>query len=218
MLPTMSRLAVNTNEKVLKLFEGAVRLMIIFGLPMCLLLFISSRPVIILTFGAQYEESIVVLSVLSWSLLFFSLNLIARVFLIANHQQNQWIKMASITYIGYGLACIFFTPLFGYIGLAYTRLASEIVLFAIIYIYIYNTIYRLPIMKMVKAPILSCRMGIIAFYLLANFSLWLKIPAAFIISITGMFILRGIQVHDFQFAKELLISKPTGGNEEEKYL
>jgi O-antigen/teichoic acid export membrane protein len=206
-LPTMSRLSVHDRDEFFKLFERTIRLILITGLPICTLLFISSRPIIMIIFGDQYAESIAVLSILSWSLFFFAMNLLIRVFLIANHQQNQWVKIASIIYLCYGLSCTILIPLYNYIGLAYARLLAEIFLFTITYIYIHKTTYKIPLIKMGSAPVVSCLMSIIVFYLLAGASLLLKIPCALIVCIAAMSLLKGIQLHDFQFAKELLFRK-----------
>jgi O-antigen/teichoic acid export membrane protein len=206
LLPTMSRLSVHAREEFLKLFERAIRLMIIVGLPICTVMFISSRPIIMIIFGDQYGESIAVLSILSWTVPFFAINLVLRAFLIVNHQQNLWVKMAGITYLGYFVACVILIPLYNYLGLAYARLLAEIVLFAIIFLYIHKSIYRIPIIKIGTAPVISCSISVAVFYSMGNISQWLKIPCAMIVCIIAMFLLKGIQIHDLHFAKKLLFS------------
>jgi cell division protein FtsW (lipid II flippase) len=65
-----------------------------------------------------------------------------------------------------------------------------------------------------SAPVVSCLISIIVFYLLAGASLLLKIPCALIVCIAAMFLLKGIQLHDFQFAKELFFRKKSLKQEE----
>ena len=132
---------------------------------------------------------------------FFAINLVLRAFLIVNHQQNLWVKIAGITYLGYGVACVILIPLYNYLGLAYARLLTEIVLFAMIFLYIHKSIYRIPIIKIGTAPVISCSISIAVFYSMANISLWLRIPCALTVCIMTMFLLKGIQIHDFFLQK-----------------
>lgn len=214
-LPTMSRLSEGEKKALLKLFERAIRLMIVAVLPLCTLLFIASEPIILIVFGKQYAESVAVLSIRSWSLLFVGLNLVLSGFLIVHHRQRQWVKLQAFTFVGYGVACIVLIPAFSYIGLACLRLVTEVILFAAAYLYVKRTIHSLPMVKMGTGPVLSCAMSVLIFYLMSDFSLWMSIPSATIACIFGMFLFKGIHIHDFRFAWRVLLSKESTAVEAE---
>ena len=205
-LPTMSRLSAHSKDEFLILFKRAIRLIILVSLPMSTLLFISSRPIILIIYGDQFRESITVLSILSWSVPFFAVNLVLRAFLIVNHQPKIWIKVAGITYLVYSLVCIIVIPWYNYLGLAYARLITEIVLFAIIFFYINISNNKIPIIEICRAPVISCLISVLVFYLMAEINLWLKISCSMIVFIMVMFLLKGIKINDLLFAKDLLFS------------
>jgi len=122
------------------------------------------------------------------------------------NKQNQWVKIQATTCLAYGMGCLVFIPSFSYVGLAYTRLAADVLLFLIAYAYIQKAIYGVRIVRMGWGPVLSCFMAVVVFYLMVRFSLWIAIPSAMTACVVSMFLFKGIQIHDLQFIKDKLLS------------
>ena len=206
LLPTMSRLSVSATDELYKIFSRSIRLMIVGVLPVCTLLYIASGPIILLLYGGPFSDSIVVLSIRAWSLLFVGLNVILSGLLIVKNKQNSWVKIQAITCLAYGVGCLVLIPSFSYVGLAYTKLAADVLLFLIAYSYIQKTIYGVRIVRMGWGPVLSCFLAVFVFYLMVRFSVWIAIPTAMTVCVASMFLFKGVQIHDLRFIKDKLLS------------
>jgi len=80
-------------------------------------------------------------------------------------------------------------------------------LFASAYLYISRIIGGVNIIKTAGPVLISCSLAIVVFYLMGNISVWLGIPSAFIVCVSGIVIFRGIQRHDVVFMKGILWGK-----------
>jgi O-antigen/teichoic acid export membrane protein len=205
--PVMSRLFAESKDELFKLYERSIRLMLITLLPLSTMIFLLSKQIILTIFGDKFIESIPALQILAWTLLFFGLNcILANLFVVTNHQ-NQLVKMQIPIYIGYFVVNLALIHKYSFIGLAWAKLFAETFLFLTAYFYISRTIHNVHIIKKATAPIISCLLTALVFYLMGNINLWLKVSSTLIVCVSTMFAFKGIQKHDLVFMKRILLSK-----------
>ena len=203
--PVMSRLSVSSNRALLKFLDRAVRLMLVVVLPASTMLFISSEPVIITLYGDRYVDSVVVLSIRSWGLLFVGLNVVMSILLVATNQQKQWVKMQLGAVTVYGISCLLLIPQFGTLGLAYSKLGTGILLTFVTFYYVSTTMHKMNIFRMASGPVLSCGLTLVVYYIMADFSWWFSLPAVGIVLLAAMFLFRGVHFHDLVFVWNALL-------------
>ncbi|MGR3318351.1 MAG: flippase, partial [Candidatus Anammoxibacter sp.] len=203
--PVMSRLFAESKDELFKLYERTVRLMVIALLPLATIIFLLSHEIILTTFGDEFIESIPVLQILVWTLLFFGLNTTLSNLVIVTNHQNKLVKIRLFIYLGFLLVNLILIPLYSFTGLAYAKLATQALLFVATYMYIARTIHKINFIRMASGPILSCLLTALTFYLLGNINFWLRFFSALTVCGFTMFIFKGVQLHDLKFAKRILI-------------
>ena len=202
--PVMSRLFEESRDELFKLYERIVRLMIVALLPLATIIFILSEQIILSTFGDKFIDSVSVLRILTWTLLFFGLNAsLSNLVIVANHQ-NKLVKIRLFIYLGFFAINLILIPIFSFKGLAYAKLVTQAVLFVTTYLYIARTIHKINIIKIASGTVLSCLLTTLTFYLLSNINFWIGVFSAMIVCGSTMFIFKAIQLHDIQFARKML--------------
>jgi O-antigen/teichoic acid export membrane protein len=206
LFPYLSKLSTQSIVEFYKLGERFMRFLFIFLLSLALSIFVLSDTIIGLTFGHEFKDSIMVLQILVWSLLFMGLNQLLSVMIIVLHKEQKLLKIRIITYLGYCIVSIILIRNFDYIGLAYAKVAVESVLvFTTIFLaYRLSDIYRLC--KQLLAPLISGTIGLAIYFLLKDITLWLTFPVVLAAYLILLFLLKGIFVHDIIFLVRILLT------------
>ncbi len=205
--PVMSRLFAESKYEMFKLCERSVRLMLITLLPLSMIIFLLSEQIILVIFGDKFIESIPVLQILAWTFLFLGLNCILANLLIVTNQQKQLVKIRIFIYSGYFVVNLALIHKYSFIGLAWTKLFAETFLFLTAYLYVSRTIHNFHIIKKAAAPVLSCLLAGLIFYLMGDINVWIKVSSTLIVCVSTMVAFKGIQKHDLVFMKRILLSK-----------
>lgn len=207
--PTMARLFTNSKDQMFKLSERSVRLMLIAVLPFATLLYVAGRPIMLLLYGNRFLESILILKIISWRLVFVGINLILSSLLIVTFHQKEWVKIQMFVYLGYGIFCFLFIPRYSYVGLATAKLSADILLVLVAYAYARKTVHEIPMVKMASGSVLACLLAILVSYLMTDVAWWLTVPAVLMVCVSGLFLFKGVAVHDLVFFKKILLSNKT---------
>ncbi len=205
--PVMSRLFAESKNELFKLYERSVRLMLVALLPLSTIIFLLSKQIILAIFGEKFIESVPVLQILAWTLIFLGLECVLVSLLVVANYQNKLIKMRIPIYLGFFVAILALIPQYSLIGLAYAILVTEFFLFTTVYIYVSKVIHNINIFKMAAVPIISCLFTTLVFYLMGNINLWIKVSSSLIVCVSTMFIFKGIQKHDIVFMKRILLGR-----------
>jgi O-antigen/teichoic acid export membrane protein len=207
--PVMARLSTESKNEMFKLSERSVRFMLIAVLPFATLLYAAARPIMLLLYGNRFLESILILKIISWRLVFIGINLILSSLLIVTFRQKEWVKIKTFVYLGFGITCPFFISRYSYVGLAYAKISADIILLLAAYVYARKTIHEIPIVKMANGPVLACLAAILVSYLMADVVWWVTVPSVMIVCVSGLFLFKGIALHDIVFFKKILLSNTT---------
>lgn len=209
--PVMSRYSMESKDKLFKLYERSWRLMVITVFPLATFLFLASEHVIVTLFGESFVESVAVFRVIAWGILFVSINIVMGTLLLATNHEQQWVTRQICVYLGYGLACFLVIPAYGYMGLAYAKLISQVLLAIVVYIYIGKEIHKIRIFSMARGPVLACLAAAGVFYGASPLGPWLSIPFALVACVAVMLLSKGIQMHDLTFLKKILLGAKEHG-------
>jgi len=135
--PIMSRYAVNSIEKLRKIYTYGFLASLLLGLAGVLFVLKFKEEIILLVYGEEYVEAAKVLAVLVWTFLVICVSTISSTLLNAVNRQ----RIVTIgTAIGASLNVVFnylLIPKYSYVGAAYATLITESVGFGI---YLYFTV------------------------------------------------------------------------------
>jgi len=183
----------------------ALFVIIVCLLPVCMGIFILSKHTILITFGEEFVESIQVLRIMSWAVLFIGVNQIVSTFLIVTDHQKELLRMRLFVYLGYFVVSLILIWKYSYIGLAWAQVITEAVLFFIGFSYAYKVIYPFDVTRIAFTPVSSCLLSLLLFSLIADLEVWITIPSVLIVYASAMVILKGIHLHDLTFLKNILL-------------
>jgi len=156
LLPTFSRLFIESKSELIGLAKQVSRYLLFIGLPLATGLFATSDRVIILLFSSSFENSIHALRVLSWTLAFGFAAATFSVLLTAIDRQTEKVYVLGTCLVANFLLNFFLIPISSYNGAATAKLLTE-GLHLILMVYLvskYLTV--IPIHKIFFKPALSC--------------------------------------------------------------
>jgi O-antigen/teichoic acid export membrane protein len=207
LFPAMSKLSVNSRDRMFKLSARSMRLLGILLLPLSLIIFILSKQIILITYGEQFIESVQVLQILSWSLILIGLNYILYNLLIVTNHQKALLKIRIIGYLVYLALSLPLIWKYSFIGLAFAIVIFQVFLFTFTFFYVSKVIYTFEIKSICFAPFVSCFLSLLAFYFISDYSVWITVPAILIVYAVGVFVFKGVHWSDFVFLKQIAFGK-----------
>lgn len=140
-----------------------------------------AKPLILLLYGEQYQEAAAIFRVLIWLIPIALLHGHYRYTLIAyGRQQLEFLSNvcgAALTV----LLSLLLVPTYGPIGGALALIASEVLIWGLVYYFVRRTIAHVPWWSNVYRPLLAGVVLIGALYLLPALSIWLLVGVAVIV-------------------------------------
>lgn len=131
LLPVASKLFIDSREGFQYYYAQSLGAIILIGLPIAVGLWLMAENLIILIYGDAFQDSILILRILSASILFLFVSHILGIFLMASDRQIQKARSHWVVAIFNILANIVFIPIFGIHGAAATTVMTEILLVAL---------------------------------------------------------------------------------------
>jgi len=196
LLPIMSRDYLEDKPRLIRLFQGSFRYLFTIGLPIALGTTLLAPRFINLFYGERFGPSVLALQVLIWTIpLRFVNNTLGTVLTSINRQGRR----TYIVGIGAGfnlLTNLWFIPRFGYIGASITTLATELLLFGLVYGNVSKFFYRLPIISNCYRTFLAASLMGLAIFLLRSFNLWMLLLASVLLYLGLLYGLGGLSRED----------------------
>lgn len=203
LLPVFSQMHISKDHSLATWHRNSMRVIIILGLPLCILGYTSSQQIVMLLFGANYSGSVPVLQYFIWAVLLNTLNITMSYYLIAVDRQ----RINVIAYAACFIATIVFgfilIPLSGHSGAALSLLAGQGVLFVSYCALLAWTDKGINIITLSLKPALSaCAMAYIISHLKTS-GIELAFASGTVLYITLMILLREIKIKDILFIKSM---------------
>jgi len=204
LFPYMSKLSAKSKKDLLKLTERSIRFIGVVLFALAMLIFILSDEIILLTFGGKFTESIKVLQILVWSLLFMGLNQIISIFLIVKYKEKKLLQIRTVAYLCYCVISIILILKWSFVGLAWAKILVEVALFFITIFYAFDLEKAFKILLQMLRPFASCIICMILYSFIQERSLWFSLPTVLGIYISTLFLFKGIFYHDFMYLKDIV--------------
>ncbi|MGA9406319.1 MAG: oligosaccharide flippase family protein, partial [Bacteroidota bacterium] len=202
--PLVARSIATTPGEVGKQVSRILNYMLMIILPICMGGFVLARPVVMIIFGSQYENSVVVAQILIFYFLFTILNSIfAFVVIAAGKEKNYSAVIITVS----SVLLVLLVPLTYYWkapGASCGMVAGECLMMVLMYRQCCKSISTTLVFRAIKPLICSAIMGAVLFTF-STTTPFLSIPIGIGIYSAFMFLLKGIQRDDIVFLKERLL-------------
>lgn len=202
--PLVARTFTITPAEIGKQVSRILNYIMIAILPICAGGFVLARPVIMLVFGPQYEDSVILLQILVFYFLFTILNSIFAFVIIAAGKER---RSSTIIVAVSSLLLVSLVPLTYYwkgAGASFGMVAGEFVMMMLMFRQCRKSISAKLAFNPTKPIIASAIMGGILFGL-SHTGLYLSIPIGIAIYSASIFFLKGMGKDDIVFLKERLL-------------
>jgi len=202
--PLVARSIATTPAEVGNQVSRILNYILIAILPICAGGLVLARPVIMLVFGSQYEDSVILLQILVFYFLFTILNSIFAFVIIAAGKEKQY---SAIIVSVSSLLLVLLVPLTYYwkaAGASFGMVAGEFVMMMLMFHQCRKVISTKLVFNPTKPFICSAIMGGILLSL-SHPGLYLSVPIGIAVYSACMFLLKGIGKDDIVFLKERLL-------------
>jgi O-antigen/teichoic acid export membrane protein len=175
--PLMSRYAATAKDQLLKAYELAIKLLVMFAIPMGVLISALSTELVALLGGSQYlPQAADILRVMIWYMPFGFINSVTQYVLIALGQQRYLMRAFAIGLAFNVIANVVLITRVGFIASAWVAIASELALLIPFYIGVRRSLAPIPWVALLWKLAASAAPMVLLFWLLPGHWNLLAIP------------------------------------------
>lgn len=128
-LPELTRLFVNKSQKIISIFKSYSILMISFAIFSGIVLFLSSKWIVLAFYNSEYLLSVGPLSILSMNIMVIGINILFGNPLTIWEKQKLYTMVVAVGAVCNLLLNIILIPKYSYMGAALATLLSEVAVF-----------------------------------------------------------------------------------------
>ncbi|MFX0133258.1 MAG: flippase [Candidatus Hodarchaeota archaeon] len=214
LLPTLSRLYVDSHSKLIDISRQSLRYLLLIGLPLSIGLFAVSDKIIVFMFSNTFKESVAALNVLSWTIVLNFALITYSVLLTAIDRQTEKGICVGICFAVNFLLNLILIPNLSYNGAAIAKVMTETLhLFLFAYL-VSRYLTSLSLHKMLLKPAISCSLMYIVIKFIYQWHLIIIILISITVYFISLFVLRWYTNEEIEFIKhfcsrKLLLGKRT---------
>jgi len=205
LFPSMSKLHISSRDSLKLITEKYFKLMIIISIPLGALITILADKIIFLLFGYEYQQSIIALQILVWTIVFTFIGAAFVRLLEASNRQVIITKISLICVVVNVLLNLILIPKFSYIGACISTVITEIILVGGVIIIGYKI--GLGISNKVKIILLKVifSTAIMSIFLISfkDFNLLILVPSV-VLYILILYLINGIDDTDINLFKQII--------------
>lgn len=205
--PAMARLSGQDEGAMAILAARCLRLLFVLTLPLATLLYLFSEDIILLLFGIEFRESVLVLKILAWALVIQGINGYFGVLAMALNDTAVLARTRFAAFVAFAVLAVVLIHMFSYVGLALAIVAAETLMMGTIYVVVRRKIHSLRIVAAAWQTLLACAIAVVAGAWLAAEPTVLRLSALPLILLVGMVAVRAVQVHDLRFLLQILVRR-----------
>jgi O-antigen/teichoic acid export membrane protein len=207
LFPAFARLAVESSEKLGRMYERSIKFLVILGLPVVIVLMILSGWIVKVCFGGTFAPSADALTLLAWTVLFlFPTAIYSSLFTALGQQRLFTLSCLATLTINVALDFILI-PRYGFIGACVGTLAAEIALFLIGYYFLSRSGHRFRFFTVLWKPISAgCAMAAIL-YPVREAPVWVVAPGAILsgaIYLAVLWLLKAFSEQEKELGRQIL--------------
>lgn len=201
--PVISRFHVSSKDSSRVVYEKSFKYLLIIGLPIAVGTTILADKIILLIYGEEFICSIIALQILVWGALLMFLTYLLGNSLGAINRQKIVLGVTGISALVNVVLNLLLIPKFNYIGASIATVATEGVVFILLFYFVSKHLCGIPIHKYVAKPLsASLIMSTLIIYL-KGVNLILLIPIAVSVYFTTLYFTRAFSQEDIDLFKQV---------------
>ena len=200
--PFFSQVHVTSPQSLQQSYEKSFKYLLILGLPISVGITILADKIIFLIYGTAFQNAVISLQILIWTIPLIFLTYLLRFLLISMNKQVLVLKIIFICMTFNIVLNLLLIPQFSYLATAAMTVFTELLLFVLCFYYTSTLIDKIRT-KFVVKPIFAS--GVMGFFLVYfNFELFISILIGIIIYLIFLIILKTFSKEDIDLFKELI--------------
>ena len=202
--PIMSA-SFKTSENILiKSYTLGVRYLLIVMLPIAMGITLLSDKIILLIYGTEFAYSTTALQILTWSIVFGSVNLVLLSLLVSIDRQKLIALTTGLCAITNVTLNFLLIPILSYNGAAIATVSTNAVLFIGSFYFVSKHLQVLPVHKIVIKPVIgSILMGAFVYYFV-DANILLLVPLAAVVYLAALLALKTFTKEDWGLVKKIM--------------
>ena len=206
LFPSMSKLHISSKDSLKLITEKYFKLMLIISIPLGTAITILADEIIIVLFGFGYQQSVIALQILVWTIVFTFVGAAFVRLLEASNRQVIVTKISLICVIVNILLNLILIPKFSYVGACIATVITEIILVSGVIKMAYKIGFGISTKKIVgmllKVTVSTTIMGVFLIYF-KDFNLLILIPSV-LLYIFILYLIKGIDDTDINLLKQMI--------------
>lgn len=200
-VPVMSNLYKTNSELLTKVFQTIFRFVIVGLIPICVLLFLLSDPIITFIYGSRFKNAVLILQILIWTEVFlFSNYLLGNYLNVIDKQKYFTFSMGIGAVVNILLNAVLIYK-YSYIGAAIATFITQFLNFIFLTYFVHRFNPSIKISPLIAKPLIS---GIIIIVLLFKFTAMFFVYKAILICVLySIFVLifKTVTMKDYKLLK-----------------
>ncbi len=180
-LPILTRYQKRSPDSAKRLYQQIFKYMLLIVLPMAVGVMLTADSIIQLIYTEEFAPSATVLSVLVWSFVFYSLNIINSRMLIVHNRQAFIARFLLASLIINVILNVILVPQIGIVGASAAKVGSAAILFGLSQYAVRGLLGNLSLSDKLLRPIVGVLLMTAAVLLVAQFGLWVQIAVGILI-------------------------------------
>lgn len=193
----------NQKDQFELLFKKTFHYIALITIPIGVGTMILADKFIIILYGGDYSNSIIVLQIIVWWYVIGSFSWVMGTVLNATHKQRLFLIFSGLALIFNIILNLIFIPKFSFIGASISTIFTEILIFCLLFFRFPKNMYIPNLIKIIIKPIIASVIMGISIYLLKDINIILVIGLGVLIYVVVLIILKGIDEEDFNLLKGL---------------
>jgi len=207
-LPAMSKFSQRSmHESLVKTYEGTIKYLLIIVLPLAVGISILADDFILMVYGREYIQSIIVLRILIWSLVFSFFNYACMIAFASINKEKKFVRIQVLGTLVNFCANITLIPLMGPVGVSIATVFSQIIVFAFSAYILSKSFRQAGIQKISMRPVLAVILMSFFLFLFKQQDAIILVPLSGLLYGLALFLLRTFNNNELYILRELFRRK-----------
>ena len=203
LFPVFSNLYRTAGESLPFTCEKAIKILFIFILPVAAGTTMLAGKLITLFYGSGFSNAVIALKILIWASVLIFVNFVLTQLLIAIDRQKYNAVFAVVCAVFNLSLNLLFIPSAGYVAASIITVLTEALLFIMCFAVISKHLGVIPLHRVIYKPLITCGLMCIALYYVRGLALFLSVPAAALVYLLCLKLVRALDEKDYRILKSL---------------
>lgn len=204
LFPIMSKLSKESEKSLQIVYKKSFYYLFILALPICIGITLLADRIILFVYKEQFLESVIVLQILVWTLIFLFLNHLMGYLLNSINLQKLFTLVtfvAAIANVSLNFALI---PIYSFKGASVATVITEFLSFILLYYFSTKNNYKVNIIKTVPKPIFASIVMTIFLIILKSLNIFILIPLSALVYFAFLFMIKGLGKEEVDLIKNFV--------------